>query len=165
VAAGIDRKLSDTLRIFAAAGISHLGESVFGPGLTSPRYRGGVSRRVRTGSLDVVFDRSFAPAFGLGGTTASKELSVRLHQPLSRRFYTQSLFSWRSNSYLQVLHAGDTSLRSRWFEASLGYLAQPWVRIEGFFASAYQTTTLPGGTIDRNRFGVQVITAKPVRIR
>jgi hypothetical protein len=101
----------------------------------------------------------------LGATTESNELSVRLHMPLARKVYTQSAFSWRSNSYLQVVQVGDAQLRSRWFEGSIGYLAQPWARIEGFYASAYQTTTLPGGALDRNRFGVQVITAKPVRIR
>ena len=82
--------------------------------------------------------------------------------PLSRRVYTQSALAWRSNSDVQFT---DTSLRSRWFEASIGYLAQPWVRVEGFYGGAYQTTSLPGGTLDRNRFGLQVITAKPVRIR
>jgi hypothetical protein len=117
---------------------------------------------VRTGSLDVVFDRSFAPAFGFGGTTESQDLSVRLNMPLSRRVYTASTLSWRTHRYLQF---DDTRLRSRWFEASIGYLAKPWVRIEGFYGSAYQTTTLPGGALDRNRLGVQVITAKPVRIR
>jgi hypothetical protein len=161
-AAGFERRLSEAVRIYAAAGLSRLAESVFGPSHISPRYHAGVSQRLRTGSLDVVYDRSFAPAFGFGGTTESKDLSVRLNMPLSRRVYTQSTASWRSNTYLL---SGDTSLRSRWLEASIGYLAQPWVRIEGFYGGAYQTTTLPGGVLDRNRFGFQVITAKPVRIR
>jgi hypothetical protein len=161
-AAGFERQLTEAVRVYAAAGISRLADSGFGPAHTSPRYHAGVSQRLRTGSLDVVYDRSFAPSYGLGGTTESKELSVRLHMPLSRKVYTQSALSWRTNTYLQF---ADTNLQSRWFEASIGYLPQPWVRIEGFYGGAYQTTTLPGGTLDRNRLGVQVITAKPVRIR
>ena len=51
----------------------------------------------------MIYDRSFAPSFGLGGTTESTDFSVRLNLPLKRKVYTQSVFSWRSNSYLQVL--------------------------------------------------------------
>jgi len=161
--AGLERTLTETVRVYAAAGISRLGASLFGEAHTSPRYRAGVSQRLRNaGSLDVVYERSFAPSFGLGGTTESKELSVRLHMPLSRKFYTQSSLSWRTNNYLNF---GDANLESQWFEASIGYLPQPWVRIEGYYGGASQTTTLPGGTLDRNRLGVQVITSKPVRIR
>jgi hypothetical protein len=166
VAAGFERTLTEALRIFAAAGFSRLSASVLGPALTSPRYHAGVSQRLRTGSFDVLYDRSFAPPFGVGGTTESTDFSVRLHMPLTRKVYTQSVFSWRTNNYLQALPVrAATGLRSRWFEATIGYLAQPWVRIEGFYGNAYQTTNLAGGNFDRNRLGVQVITAKPVRIR
>jgi hypothetical protein len=162
-AAGFEHRLTEALRIYAAAGISQVAESVFGPAATSPRYHAGLSERLRrAGSLDVTYDRSFAPSFGFGGTVESNDISVRLHMPLSRRIYTQSALSWRTSTYIQF---GDANVRSRWFEASIGYLPQPWMRIEGFYGSAYQTTTLPGGTIDRNRLGVQVVTAKPVRIR
>jgi len=161
-AAGFERKLTVAMRIYAAGGISHLGESSLAPAHTSPRYHAGLAYQIRKGTLDVIYDRSFAPSFGFAGTTDSKEFSVRVYMPLDRKVYTRSAVSWRTNSYLQAV---DTSLDSRWFEASIGYLTQPWMRVEGFYASALQTTTLPGGTLDRNRFGVQVITAKPVRIR
>jgi hypothetical protein len=162
VAAGFERTVNNELRIFAAGGFSRIGESAFAPGQTSPRYRAGLNHRLRAGSLDVLYDRSYAPAFGLGGMTETKEFAVRLHMPLVRRLYTQSSLSWRTNSYLQL---ADTDMRSRWFEGSIGYLAQPWMRIEGFFGIAYQTSSVPGTTYDRNRYGVQVVTAKPVRIR
>jgi uncharacterized protein (PEP-CTERM system associated) len=161
-AVGFDRRLSDALRVYAAAGMSRLSQAL-APAHTGPRYHAGVSHRLmRTGTLDVVYDRSFAPSYGVSGATLSKDFSVRAHLPLWRRVYTQSAFSWRTNSYLQLSNA---SLRSRWFEGSIGYLAQPWMRIEGFYAGAHQTTIFPGDVIDRNRFGVQVITVKPVRIR
>ena len=162
VAAGFDHRLSESARIFAAAGISRLSPDRFGPARTGPRFHGGVSQRLRTGSLNVAYDRSFAPSFGISGATESQDLSVRLHVPLSRNVYTHSSFSWRTNRYLQVENA---SLQSRWVEASIGYLARPWMRVEGFYADAHQTTILPGGALDRRRFGFQVITVKPVRIR
>jgi len=161
-AVGFDRQLTETIHVSAAGGFSRAGENAFGPALTRPRYHFGASRRVQTGSVDAFYDRSFARSFGFGGTTDTTEFAVRLNMPLSRKLYTQSTASWRSSSYLQVR---NTTLDSRWFEASLGYLAQPWMRIEGFYGSSYQTTSLPGGTYDRNRFGMQVITLKPMRIR
>jgi hypothetical protein len=162
-AAGFERRLSETLRIHAAAGISRLAsQDALGPARIGPRYQAGISQRLRTGSLDVLYNRSFAPSYDVSGATENKDLSVRLHVPLWRRAYAQSAFSWRSDNYLL---RGDASLQSRWFEASVGYLAQPWMRIEGFYGGAYQSTILPGGALDRNRFGLQVITAKPMRIR
>jgi hypothetical protein len=163
VSAGFDRRLSDTLRIYATAGISQLSsQAAVGTAHTAPRYHAGFSQRLRTGSLEAVYDRSFAPSYGVTGATESKDFSVRLHTPLWRRAYTHSTFSWRSDTYVLL---GNASQQSRWFEASVGYVAQPWMRIEGFYGSAYQATILPGGALDRNRFGFQVITVKPVRIR
>jgi hypothetical protein len=164
-AAGFDRTVTEALRIFASAGISRLAASALGPALTSPRYHAGVSQRLRNGSVDVAFDRSFTPSFGLGSASESTVLTARLHMQVTRKVYTVSGFSWRANRYLQVLQQVDPALQSRSLEGSIGYSAQPWVRIEGFFRGTYQTSDIAGGTIDRNRFGVQVITVKPMRIR
>jgi len=159
---GFDRQVTEAIRIAAAGGFSRAGENAFGPALTRPHYHIGASRRVQTGNVDVFYDRSFARSFGFGGTTDTTEFAVRANMPLSRKLYALSTLSWRSSSYLQVR---DTTLDSRWFEASVGYMAQPWVRIEGYYGTSYQTAELPGSTYDRNRFGVQVITLKPMRIR
>jgi hypothetical protein len=165
VAAGFERTLTETVRIFAAAGLSRLAATALAPALTNPRYHAGLAQRLRTSVLSVVYDRSFVPSYGFGGMTDSTDFTVRLNMPLRRKVYTNSAFAWRTNSYLQTLPGRAGSLRSRFFEASIGYLVQPWVRIEGSYGSSYQTTALPGGTMDRNRLGIQVITAKPMRIR
>jgi hypothetical protein len=39
------------------------------------------------------------------------------------------------------------------------------VRLEAFYSGAHQTIDQPGGVLDRNRVGFQIITARPVRIR
>jgi hypothetical protein len=59
----------------------------------------------------------------------------------------------------------ELPLRTYWIEASVGYAATPWVRFEGFYGGSHQTIDRPGGVLDRNRIGFQVITARPMRIR
>ena len=57
---------------------------------------------LRTGSLTVAYDREFATAFGLGGTSETKELSVQVNMPLARKVYTHSVLSWRSQQLSSV---------------------------------------------------------------
>ena len=112
--------------------------------------------------MDVGYSRSFVPAYGFGGTTDNREFTVRLRLPLWRRLYSQSSMSWRTND---PLTPGALSLRSWWAQGSIGYTVQPWVRLEGFYDGSRQTIDRPGGELNRNRFGFQVITSKPMRIR
>jgi len=110
----------------------------------------------------VLYNRAFVPSYGFGGTTQNEELTARLNLPLSRRLSSRSSFAWRTNDPLTL---GDLSLRSWWIEESIGYNVQPWVRMEAFYAGTRQTIDRPGGLMTRNRFGFQIITVKPLRIR
>jgi hypothetical protein len=92
----------------------------------------------------------------------NQELAGRLQWPLWRRVYTTSTVSWRRDD---PLISGELPLRSYWFEGTIGYAATPWVRVEAFYAGTRQTINRPGGVLDRNRVGLQIMTAKPVRIR
>jgi hypothetical protein len=76
--------------------------------------------------------------------------------------YTTSSLSWRRDDPLIF---GELPLRSYWVEGSVGYAFTPWMRFEVFYAGTRQTIDRPGGELDRNRVGIQIITAKPVRIR
>ena len=51
------------------------------------------------------------------------------------------------------------------FSSRLGWTPQPWMRVEGFYSRAQQTTFLAGGDIGRNRIGVQIVTSRPVRVQ
>jgi hypothetical protein len=161
-AGGLEYKLGDHVRIVGAVGLARLAINDLGPARTGPVYRAGLTRQFRTAAFDVLYNRSFVPSYGFGGTTQNEELTARLHLPLSRRLFSHSSFAWRSND---PLTAGDLSLRSWWTEQSIGYELQPWVRVEAFYAGARQTIDRPGGLVNRNRFGFQIITVKPVRIR
>jgi hypothetical protein len=110
----------------------------------------------------VQYSQSFVPAYGFGGTMQNQELSGRLQAPLARRVVASTGVAWRRNDPLTQI---DPPLRSFWLEGSVGYAVTPLVRIEGFFAATRQTINRPGGETDRNRFGFQVITAKPMRIQ
>ncbi len=92
----------------------------------------------------------------------NEEATARLRLPLARRVYTSTAVSWRRND---PLLDGELPLRSLWIEGTIGYAVTPWVHVEAFYGGTHQTIDRPGGVLDRNRIGFQVITAKPVRIR
>ena len=160
---GVEYRLSELTRVFAAGGISRLGATqIVTTDHTDPAWRVGLVHSVRNAGVDLLYSRSFVPSYGFGGTMQNEELTGRLRLPLGRRVYTASALSWRTDDPLTT---GELPLRSVWLEASVGYAVTPRIRIEGFFNTTRQKIDRPGGVLDRNRIGFQVVTAKPVRIR
>jgi len=121
-----------------------------------------MARNFRTALVGVDYVRSFVPAYGFGGTMQNEELTGRLQLPLARRVTATTGVAWRRNDPLTDV---DLPLRSFWLEGAIGYAATPFVRLEAFYGGTHQTIDRPGGQTDRNRFGFQVTTAKPMRIR
>ena len=160
--AGGDYKLSDVTHAFAEAGVSRLGVTRFSEARVGPAWRVGLTRQFRTAGADLLYSRSFVPSYGFGGTMQNEETSARFRVPFSRRVYSTSALSWRRND---PLTPGEVPLRSFWVEGTLGYATTPWVHLEMFFAGTRQTIDRPGGTLDRNRIGFQITTAKPVRVQ
>ena len=102
------------------------------------------------------------PSYGGGGTLANEEVSASAHVPFGRRAYAEGTFSWRRNEPL----VDDTQpLTSIWAGGLAGYAVRPWLRVEGFYGRTQQNIDRPGGRLNRNRLGIQVVTATPVRIR
>jgi uncharacterized protein (PEP-CTERM system associated) len=160
--AGGEYKLSEVTRFFAEGGVSRLGLTGLSETRTGPAWRLGLTRTVRRAGVDVLYSRSFVPSYGFGGTMQNEELTGRMQLPLGRRLYTTSSLSWRRDD---PLIAGELPLRSYWIEGSIGYAATPRVRFEAFYAGTRQTTDRPGGALDDNRVGFQIITAKLMRLR
>ena len=160
--AGGDYKLSELTHVFAEAGVSRLGVTSFSDARVGPALRLGVARQFRTAGVDLLYSRSFVPSYGFGGTMENEEASARFRLRLSRRAYSTSAVSWRRNDPLTV---AELPLRSYWLEGTLGYAITPWVHLEMFYAGTRQTIDRPGGTLDRNRIGFQLTTAKPVRVQ
>jgi len=160
--AGMEYRLSEFTRVFAAGGISRLGVSQISTDRTGPAWRIGLAHNLRTTTVDLLYGRSFVPSYGFGGTMQNEEITARVQVPIARRFYTTSSVSWRRDEPLVI---AELPLRTYWIEGSVGYAATPWVRFEGFYGGSHQTIDRPGGVLDRNRIGFQVITARPMRIR
>jgi len=161
-AGGVEYKFSDLFQISGAVGVARLFIGNLGLARTGPVYRAGLTRRFQTAQLDVIYNRSFVPSYWFYGTTQNEELITRFHISLSRRWFSNSSVAWRNNDPLTL---ADPSLRSWWTDTSVGYDVRPSVRLEAFYAWTQQTIDRPGGLMNRNRFGFQVITVKPVRIR
>jgi len=160
--AGGDYRLTENSHAYGALGISRMYAADLTPAQTSPAWRAGYNRHFESAAIDVNYARSFVPSYGGGGTLSNEEVTSNVHVPFGRRMYAEGSVSWRSN---EPLVAGDVPLRSLWLGGLVGYAAQPWLRIEGFYGRTQQRIDRPGGDVERNRIGVQVVTAKPVRIR
>jgi hypothetical protein len=160
--AGVEQKLSDYTRVYLAGGFARVGVTDFGAARTGPAVRAGLSHQYQRASIDVVYNRSYVPAFGFGGTYQNEEVGASLRLPLSQRLYTNSSVSWRRN---EPLTQGDARLRSVWVEGVVGYAVQPWVRLEAFYSGSSQTIDQPGGERGRNRAGFQIVAVKPLRVR
>ena len=99
------------------------------------------------------------PSYGFGGTQQNKDFTARARVTMSRTVYTQSGVSWRANEPLTAGRA--EACESRSIEAIVGYIVRsPGPRIEGFYDGLLRRRP-PRRHVDRNRFGVQIITAKP----
>ncbi len=160
--AGADVKLDEYSRVYGAFGVARLDAADLGTGRTSPAWRAGYSRQFEAAAVDASYARSFVPSYGGGGTLANEELTGSVRLPLGRRTYTQGTLSWRRNEPLSDFNQPLTSI---WAGGVAGYAVRPWLRVEGFFGRTQQNIDRPGGRLNRNQFGIQVITATPLRIR
>jgi hypothetical protein len=159
---GVERTVLPSLKVFGAFGFSRLEGSEVGPTRTGPAWHVGASQVLRRASVDASYNRAYVPAFGFGGTQQNEQLTSRVRVPLGRRLYSQASLIWSRN---EPLTRGELRLKSTWFAASAGYIVQPWMSVEAFFDATRQEIDRPGGQFHRSRFGFQVITAKPMRIR
>jgi hypothetical protein len=160
---GFEYEPSPAVRVFGALGFSRLNVDTFVAPRTGLSWRAGLERRFRLGgAIDAAYSRAFVPSYSFGGTSQNEELRTSLQLPFGRRFYTRSAFAWRRNEPLIV---GGLRLKSTWIDGIVGYTVRPWMQIEGFYGGTHQNIDRPGGELNRNRAGFQVITAKPVRIR
>jgi hypothetical protein len=159
---GLEYKLSDRTFVSASGGISHLASTETATSRTGPAVRVTLAHHVHRADVTLDYSRMFIPSYGFGGTMQNEEADARLRVPLARRVYVQGGVSWRRNDPLTEL---EFPLRSVWLEGTLGYAMTQWARLEVFYGGTHQDTDQPGGELDRNRFGLQIVTAKPVRIR
>jgi hypothetical protein len=155
-------ELAPTVTIEGGAGISHLALPGEEP-RTGPAFRAALRKRTEHALLSISAMRSFVPAFGLGGAFQNQEVLATVRVPFLRnRAYADGSIAWRDSEPVLV---GGLGLKSLVALTTLGYSFQPWLRLEAFYNGTFQDSTVVGGNVDRNRFGVQFVTAHPMRLR
>lgn len=161
----VDYRLSSSWNFSGAAGVAILTANLAAAGRSAPAFRASLEQSERGRHFRVGYLQGILPSFGLGGSKNTKELSVGFFTPLfnSRRFYTDNAAVYRDNT--PVLTSLDPlELRSLRTYSTFGWMAQRWVRIEGFYTHLSQSSLVAGGRLDRNRIGFQIVTSKPMRI-
>lgn len=160
---GLTIVATPTLTLSGALGFARLTDATALTSRTGPSWRLAAEQRLERATVHASYARSYVPSFGLGGTLQNEELIASLHMPLARnRIYWEGGFSWRRN---EPLTAGEQTLKSLWFQTWVGYSIQRWLRVEGYYWRSQQDSQLAGGRVDRNRLGVQLVTAMPMRLQ
>jgi len=162
----VDYQLSPFWSVSGGFGFDYIPQTILTPPQSAPGWSAGANWSARSQRFHIGYSRMFLPSFGYGGAFQNREFNVSFHSPLfnSRRIYTDHDFSLRDNDPL-IEAPGRLRLRTMRFSSRLGWTPQPWMRVEGFYSRAQQTTFLAGGDIGRNRIGVQIVTSRPVRVQ
>jgi hypothetical protein len=130
---------------------------------TGPSWSASVEQRLARATASAAYVRSYVPSFGLGGMLQNQEFTANVRMPLSRnRLYWQGGLAWRRN---EPVTTAELPLKSLWFQTWVGYAVERWLRIEGYYWRSQQDSQAPGGRVDRDRVGIQLVTARPMRIQ
>jgi hypothetical protein len=160
--ATVDYRLSQRLFLSGGAGFAWLATAEAAGNQMAPAFRADISGTGSRLAWNAGYRRSFLPSFGFGGTFQNEELHGNVLAPLTRRIDLSGGIAIREN---EPLEPTDRNLRSVWLRSSVSYLANRWMRIEGFYALTFQDSQRPGGKVNRARLGVQVVTSKRMRLR
>jgi hypothetical protein len=166
VQAAVDYQLSANWSVSGGAGAVYLQGNALEGARTGPALRVSLSHHRERAVFHVAYLRSYLPSFGFGGTNQNQEIDGGFRTPLfhSRHFYTDQSLVFRDDTPL-TLAFEQLPLRSLATSSIFGWEPQNWVRLEVFYARTQQSTLLPGGRVDRNRVGLQIVTSKPMRMQ
>jgi hypothetical protein len=162
--AAFDFHVSQNWSIHGNAGVVFLSATATTPSRQAPAFGASADWSGQRSSFSVLYDRSLMPSFGYGGTVRSQDLGASYRRALTRGVYTAHSVRYRDSD---PLFPGPTlsRLRSLRTNSSIGWTPRQWVRLEVFYARTAQTSLQPGGRIDRNRIGFQIVTSKPMRMQ
>jgi hypothetical protein len=163
---GIEHRFTRTLKASAEYGIAMLDTSQFATRRTASAWQFAASQQLAKTMFDVVYARSFVPAFSGGATLQDDDFTSKLTVPFGRRVFVSGYFDRRQDTPLSREAALPSIIATDaiQFGATVGYHVSPWLRVEGSYGALRQTTDRPGGHIDQNRFAIQFVTTKPMRI-
>jgi hypothetical protein len=164
--AALDYQLSRAWTLNADGGIDYVMATTESPSQRAPGFSVSANRSEGSRRFYVGYQRRFLPSFGFGGAIQGQELGVSYSTPISasRRLYMDHGATLRDSRPL-IEAPGRLRLRSLRTTSVVGWAPQRWARIEAFYTRLHQTTLIPGGVIDRNRIGFQIVTSRPVRVQ
>jgi hypothetical protein len=161
-------RFSERMELSAGAGYAWLATSQTGERRGAPAFRINVTGSGRQLAWNVGYRRSFLPSFGFGGSFQNEEFNAGVFAPITRRLDLSGSLAVRENDPLATateLMPELLALRTVHLRSSVSYLATRWMRIEGYYTTAFQDSQRPGGEVNRSRAGVQVVTSTRMRIR
>jgi len=165
VQAAADYALSTEWMLSAGGGFVYLPETLTTAARTGPAYYASVERHREGRTFHAGYERSYIPAFCIGGVVQNQEARIGFKTPIfhSRHFYNDTGAVFRNDEPITDAFV-QLPLRSLRAYTVFGWAPQPWMHIEGFYARTAQTSLHVGGRLDRNRIGFQIVTSKPMRI-
>jgi hypothetical protein len=156
-------KLSPTSTLSGGAGVSRL-SSTFEDSTTSPTFRAGYDRAMRTMRLSASYSRGFEAIYGFGTLAGTDTFSASAFVPLADNvYYLDAVIAYTRSDSVRGLNVG-IDYATTWSNVAVGRQLTPYLRGEGFVSYAHQSGSGPGGT-DRTRVGIQIVTSKPMRIQ
>ena len=159
---GLQYDITPSLTVSGLAGVSRLGAGVTHDAEIGPAVRASITQRARHLVVSAVYSRSFIPSFGFGGTFQNEEWQGSVHVPFYRtRGYIDGSVARFDND---PLVATQSSLRSLWVSATLGYRLTRWLSAEGYYAHSQQDSEQAGSELGRHQLGFRMRAAKPMRL-
>lgn len=156
--AGTEPLVRQDLQLPASA----ITDSPFDPEV-GPTFLAGVTWHGEHHLASLVYQRSFIPSFGFGGTFQNEEWVANLRVPFARnRAYAEASASWFNN---EPLIKTQPTLRSMWLSGKAGYRVTRWLNVEGYYDRSQQDAQVAGGTLDRNQLGIRMVATRPMRLR
>lgn len=159
----VDYRLREFTSVTVAGGLSRLQDSRFDGTRSDPYFRVELQHQEERASMGVAFERSYTPSFGLSGSNNNRELRGFVRMPFSRnRFYVQGTGSWRRS---EPFFSDELLLDTFLTNATVGYSALRWFRVEASHSYSRQDSAITGGEVSRHRIGAQLVISQPMRIR
>jgi hypothetical protein len=153
-------RITEFFTVKGSAGFDYLSAVAGEPSQSGFAFGAGVVGTLKYVTLGAQYEKSMVPSFGFGGTFDNEEFSGQIRGEFARRrAFWQASAAWRNN---EPVIPGPPSARSVWLSGLTGYAIWPWLRIEGYYSLSTQDSQRPGGHVNRNRVGFQVVTLKPL---
>ena len=157
-------RLSPVTIINGGAGVTRLQILDTYVDTVAPTFHGGFDHQRRRVRVNASFERAFQQLYGFGTLAYTNTFYGSITMPLADRlYYLKGTVSYNRTDAIEEIGIGF-NIDSLWLDATVGRQLTPYVRAEGFVTVSNQSQQVglwPGA--NRHRFGIQIVTSKPMR--